>query len=181
MALATTDIKHRLSTTAGAAGNSTAQGAPTSSLGKYISTTDLVDATVENLFANVSVVDAGTGKEYYLCLFAYNAHGSQSWQNAVVWLQSQLAGGGDAYVGVDPTAASAVGSASAQAVQIANINTAPAGVTFANPTTLETALSLGTVPAGYCKAFWFKLVVAADALAQNLDNALYELVGLSDP
>jgi hypothetical protein len=50
MAVLTTDIHIRMATTSGSAGNSTAPGAAGTSLGKYITTTDLVDNTLNNLF-----------------------------------------------------------------------------------------------------------------------------------
>jgi hypothetical protein len=180
MALLATDIKHRLSTVAGAAGNTNVQLTPASSLGKYISTTDLVDATVQNLFPNVPAADVATGRIYYLCLFAYNS-GALNYQNVVAWLNSQTIGGGDIAIGIDPTAASAVGAAPAQAVQIADIYTAPAGVVFTNPTTRPDALSIGTLTPGQCRAFWLRLSVAIDTPAINLDNAIYSVYGITEP
>ena len=75
MAVQASDIKARLSTQSGSAGNTTAS-TPADSIGGYISTTDLIDAAVENLFANVSAADAATGRTYYRCAFLYNSHGS---------------------------------------------------------------------------------------------------------
>jgi hypothetical protein len=55
MPIATSDIKIKLSTKSGSAGNSTAQGNVNNSLGKYISTTELVDNSLNNLYDDITV------------------------------------------------------------------------------------------------------------------------------
>ena len=180
MGATATDLKVRLSTQSGAAGNTTAS-TPAASIGKYISTTDLVDASVENLFANVSRADAGTGKTYYRCVFLYNSHASGTIHDTIVWLASQQAGGGDVLIGLDPAGIVPVGQAGAQADAPADQYTAPAGVTFSNPTTDADALSAGQLDAGECIAVWLRLVVQANAEAINLDNAVLRTDGAGDP
>ena len=54
MPIASTDILYKLSVTAGAAGNATAQATPANSFGKYISTTQIVNNTLDNLFDDVT-------------------------------------------------------------------------------------------------------------------------------
>jgi hypothetical protein len=176
----TSDLKWRLSTQSGSAGNTTAS-TPADSIGKWISTTDVVDASVENLFANVSRADAGTGKAYYRCLFLYNAHATGAMHDAVVWIASQLAGGGDVSIGLDPAGVVAAGSGSAQAAAPADQYTEPAGVTFSNPTSQEAALAVGDLDAGECAAVWLRLIVQADAAAVDLDNALLQVDAAGDP
>jgi hypothetical protein len=233
MPIVASDLKFRLATTSGSAGNSTAQGNPNNSLGKYISTTDLTDNTLNNLFDDVSGDENAAGTVDYRCLFVYNSHGSLTWQSPKIWLSGRRAtatgssdtvtsnahgfadgdsvrveaelntdaipsgltnsttyfvinsaantfklaatAGGSAIdigdstgfavrafghttvaLGIDTTAASAVGSASAQALTIADENTAPAGVSFSSPTTKATGLSLGNLPNGQCRAVWVK-------------------------
>lgn len=180
MAVESADIKVRLSTKTGAAGNTTAS-TPAESLGKYISTTDLVDATLQNLFSNITAAQAAAGVTLYRCIFAYNSHGSQTWQSVVAWLLSQIAGGGDLSMGLDPAGSVPAGQAGAQAEEIADETTAPTGVTFSQPTDIADALSLGNIVAGNCHAIWFKLVVPADVAAQRLDNAIFKVQGQSDP
>lgn len=155
MPITSTDLLLKYSVTTGTAGN---QGAGTAagSLGKYISTTQPTDNTLNNLFDNISGDENAAGAIDYRCLFIHNAHASLTWQSPVVWLLSEVAGGANISIGVDPTAASAIGSASAQAVQIANETTAPAGVAFSSPVTQGTALALGDIPPGQCKAIWIR-------------------------
>ncbi len=180
MAVQDSDIKVRLSTQSGSAGNSQAS-TPAASIGKYMATTDLVDASVENLFANITAAEAGTGKTVYRCIFVYNAHGSQTWQGVKAWIVSQTAGGGDLSIGLDPAGSVVNNQAGAQAAVPADDTTAPTGVTFSQPTSEDDALSLGNIVAGNCYAVWARLVVPADVAALNLDNAIIRFKGQSDP
>lgn len=181
MAVQASDIKVRLSVTSGAAGNSVAQGSPVASLGKYMATTDLVDNVLQNLFASISAAEGVSGVTKYLCLFLYNSHATQTWQNAVVWLASQLAGGSDIAIGLDPAGAQTYNQAGAQAAQIASITTAPAGVTFSQPTDQASALAIGNLAAGKCIGLWIRQTTAPDTAAQTNDNAVLSYYGTSDP
>ncbi len=233
MAIVSSDIKFRLSTTSGSAGNSLSQGNPNSSLGKYMSTTDLTDNTLSNLYDDVSGDENAAGTIDYRCLFIYNSHGSLTWQSPKVWLSGRrctatgssdtvnstshgfatgdtvrveaefstdalpsgldntttyyvinsatnsfklaLTSGGSAInigdatgfaarpfgyntiaIGIDTTAATVIGSSPVQALTVADENTAPAGVTFSSPITKSSGLSLGSLPAGQCRAIWVK-------------------------
>lgn len=166
VAIVAADIKVRGSVTAGAAGNTNAFGGPDTSLGKYIANADLSDATLHSLF------DAATGAENaastveYQCVFIYNSNGANALENAVIYISGEVVGGAEVALGVDPTAASPVGAAGAQAVQIANKTTAPAGVAFtleASVDTLGEALALGNIPAGNVKAVWIRRTLANTA------------------
>lgn len=154
MAIVTADIKYRYSVAA-AAGNTTA-GTAAGSLGDQISTTDIPDATLNALFDDVSSAENAALDVEYRCLFVYNSHGSLALQSAVAWLSAETAGGSDIAIGVDPAAASAIGSGSAQAAAIANEGVAPSGVTFSSPTTKGAGVSLGTIPSGQCRALWVR-------------------------
>ena len=79
----------------------------------------------------------------YRCEFVRNLNGANALQNAVLYLSAEVGGGATIAIGVDPTAASPIGQAGAQAVQIANETTAPAGVTFFAPVTAGTGLIAG--------------------------------------
>ena len=153
MPILATDLEVRLSIKTGSAGNTTAQGSGVLSLGKYVSTTP-GPTTLNGLFPMLAAADnaAGTLKQY-LCLFAVNTHASLTWRAPRLWL-TDPAGGTDVAVGVDPTAASLLGSASAQALEVASVTTAPAGVTFSAPGTYSAGLLLGDIGPGRCKAFW---------------------------
>lgn len=169
MAIVSSDIKQRLSVITGSAGNTTA-GTVGSSLGKYISTTDVSGTPLNNLFPDVTGNENLASNVDYQCVFVYNSHGTLTLQNAVVYISAQVSGGATAAIGVDTTAQSAVGSSSAQALTIANKNTAPVSVSFSAPTTRGTGLSLGNLAPGNCVAFWIQRT-AANTAALNNDGA----------
>jgi len=167
MAIASSDIKYRQSVTTGSAGNSTAGGAAGTNLGKYMSTTDLVDNTLNNLFPDVTGDENAASNVDYQCIFIYNSHGTLTWQNVMVWMSAEVSGGAAAAIGIDTTAASANNNASAQGLTIANKNTAPVGVSFSSPTTKAGGLSLGSLAAGQVRAVWVRRTSSNSAALNN--------------
>ncbi len=155
MSVSASDIKVRYSTTAGSAGNSNT-GTAAGSLGKYISTTDATGST-NVFFDDVSSAEASAGLTEYRCVFVLNDHATDSALNVQVQVVSEVSGGGVTTAALDNIATSAKGSASAQAAQIAGDTSAPSGV----GSFVTTALSIGTLAAGQCKAVWLRRVVGA--------------------
>jgi hypothetical protein len=151
---------------AAAAGNTTA-GTAATSLGDQISTTTIADATANAVFDDISGAENAASTVDYRCIFIHNSNASNALQNAVVYLSSEVAGGASIAIGVDTTASSAVGAASAQALTVANETTAPAGVSFSSPTTVGTGLSLGNIAAGSVKAIWVRRTAANSAALSN--------------
>lgn len=176
MPISTSDIKFRWSTTSGSAGNSTANSTAGTSLGKYMSSTDITDATLNNLFPDVTGDENAASNVDYQCLFVYNSHGTITWQNVVVWMSAEVSGGVSCAVGIDTTAASANNNSSAQGLIIANKNTAPSGVSFSSPTSKGTGLSLGSLTAGQCRAVWVRRT-AANTSAVNSDGVTVRAEG----
>jgi hypothetical protein len=177
MPIATTDLHLRLSIKTGTAGNQAAQPSPNASLGKYISTTDLVDATLNNLFDDVTGDENAAGVVDYRCVFAYNGHATLTWLGVVVWVSAEVAGGANAAVAIDNITASAIGSSAAQADQIATETTAPTGVgAFSTPTSKAAGLVLGDIPPGQCRAFWVRRT-ATNSVALNNDGATFSVSG----
>lgn len=168
MPITATDLLFKLSVTTGAAGNATA-GTPAGSLGKYISTTELSGTALNNLFDDVSAAENAASTTDYRCVFLHNAHATLTYQNAVLFFTGgDPAGGATVTAATDNIAASAVGSASAQAALIANETTAPSGVSaFSLPTTAGAGLSLGNIGPGQCKAFWIKRAAGNTAAADE--------------
>lgn len=166
MAISSSDIKYKFSVLTGSAGNSTA-GTASGSLGKYISTTELTDNTLNNLYDDVSGDENAASDVEYRCFFIHNAHGSLTLQSPVVWLSSEVSGGASIAISVDTTAASAIGSASAQGKQVADESTAPATQTFSSPTSKGTGLALSSIPSGQCKAIWVRRTAANTAALDN--------------
>ncbi len=171
MPIADTDILIRLSVKTGSAGNSTS-GTPAASLGKYISTTEIVDATLNNLFDNISGAENAASTVDYRCIFFRNNHGTLTAQGVKVYLSAETAGGANISIAIDDVVASVIGDTSAQAAEIANETTAPTGVgSFSAPTTTGTALSLGDIDAGKCRAVWVKRT-ATNSVALDSDGCI---------
>lgn len=166
MAITASDILFKLSTTSGAAGNANA-GTVGASLGKYISTTQLSGTALHNLFPVLTGAQNAASQVDYQCVFVHNNHATLTATSASLYLSGDVVGGAAVAIGVDPTAASAISSASAQALQIASSTTAPAGVAFSAPTTDGTGISLGDIGPGQCKAFWVRRTAANTAALAN--------------
>lgn len=175
MAIIASDLLWKFSVKTGSAGNSQA-GNAAGSLGKYISTSAWAGGVLHDLFDLISGDENAASDVEYRCVFIHNNHATLTWQNAVVWLASQVGGGAAIAIGVDPAAASAIGSASAQAAESATEGDAPAGVSFSAPTTKGTGISIGNIGPGQCRAIWIRRT-AANSAAQNADGATLQVEG----
>lgn len=165
MAIVAGDILYKFSVAA-AAGNTTA-GTAAGSLGDQISTTQITDNTLHNLFDVVTGDENAASEAEYRGIFVHNNHGSLTWQSPVVWISGEVAGGAVAAISVDTTAASAVGSGSTQMKTIADENTAPSSQTFSAPTTKGTGLALSDIAAGNVKGIWIRRTAANTAALDN--------------
>lgn len=175
MPIASTDILFKLSVTTGP-GNSTAQANPNLSLGEFVSTTQVTDATLHNLFDLITGDENAASDVEYRCIFVHNAHATLTLENAVVWLSAEVAGGANAAISVDTTAASAVGSATAQAKEVVDESTAPATQTFTAPTTKATGLVIGNLTAGQVRGIWIRRS-ATNSAALNSDGVTLRVEG----
>ena len=156
MPIASTDILYKTSAPSASAGNTVANTTAGASLGKYVSTSVITDASLDNLFGDVTGTEDTASNVDYQCIFIHNNHATLTLQTAVVWLATEVAGGTNTAVGVDPTAVSAVGASAVQAETIADKNTAPASVAFSSPTTKAAGLALGNIGPGQVKAIWVR-------------------------
>lgn len=174
MAIIASDILFKFSVAA-AAGDTTV-GTAAGSLGDQISTTAITDATLHNLFDVVTGDENAASDVEYRCFFVHNNHATLTWENVVVWLSSETAGGASAAISVDTTGVTAKGSASAQAKTVADESTAPTSQTFSAPTTKGTGLSIGNIPAGSVAAIWIRRS-AANTAALDLDGVVVRVEG----
>lgn len=165
MAITATDILYKFSVAA-AAGNTTA-GTAAGSLGDQISTTQITDASLNNLFDDITGDENAASEAEYRGYFVHNAHATLSWQNVVVWLSAEVAGGAVAAISVDTTGITALGAGTAQMKTIADENTAPATQTFSSPTTKATGLTVGTIAAGSVQGLWVRRTAANTAAVNN--------------
>jgi hypothetical protein len=179
MPILSSQLLFMYSTASGSAGNTTAQANPNASLGGYMSTTQWTGGTLNDLFSDITGDENASGQVDYRCIFLQNTNGTLTLLSPVLWIASEVAGGATIALGMDPTPASAIGSSSAQSVTVANTLTAPSGVTFSSPTTFNTGISMGNLPAGQCVAFWFKRTATNSAALNNDGVTINEVFALA--
>jgi hypothetical protein len=137
-------------------------GTPGNSLGKFMSTTQINSVTtLDDLFLDASGVMNNAGEVDYQCLFmANNTATGFNMLSPVIWLPTAFYVNytSSVQIGLDPAGVVSQTSATAQAMTIANQQTAPSGVsTWVNPTATKTGgLAVPNVPPTFCVAIWFK-------------------------
>ena len=157
MAVTSSDVQRRLTTKSGSAGNSLSS-TPGGSLGKYVATTVLTNASLHNLFDLVTGEENQASDIEYRCLAFLNNHATDSMTNVKAFIVSQGADGVDFEIGPDPASAAPKGQSGAQFNEIADEDTAPSSVTFSAPATYAAGIIVGggTIPAGSVAAIWIK-------------------------
>ena len=153
MAIASSDILFMHS---GGSSNSD----PNASIGGAISSTEIPNSQINNLFDNVSGDEAIAGESEYRCIYIKNSHGSETLFNPMVWITDQPDSRiikesfelGKAYQGIGDTAAA-----------IANENVAPASVTFSSVASKVLGVPVAPIPAGSYQAIWLKRIVPSNA------------------
>lgn len=173
MPITNAELKHVLSIKTGSAGNTTAQGDPNLSLGKYLSTTVLTGG-LHSLFAAILAEENAASTVRYRCVFIRNTHATLTATDCRIYLPNgDPAGGALVAIAVDPTAASAVGASAAQAVETATDTTAPSGVTgWATPTTYADGIQLGNIGPGQCRAYWVRRTANNSAALADPESVL---------
>lgn len=172
MAIASADIQFRLS---GGASNTD----PDSSLGGVISSTEIVSATLENLFDNVTASESANGDTEYRCLYVLNTNTTDSFLGVVIWIDTQTASPDtDIAIGLDGGGVGD-GSSTGVAVTITDEGTAPAGVSFSTPNSASTGLTIGDLGPGQAHAVWIKRNVAVGAAQTSLDDCRIQVRGYS--
>lgn len=174
-AIVGSDIITRYTTTSGAAGDTTA-GTANGSLGKYASTTAWTGGSLNDLYDDISGAENAASTVDYRGSAVLNNNGANVFENPVIYISAETAGGASMALGVDTTAASAKGGASAQLLTIANELTAPAGVSFSAPTTLGAGLALSNIAVAFVKGIWFRRT-AANSAALSADGFTLSVSG----
>lgn len=176
-AIVSSDILYYLAAPGATIGFATS-GTVGDSWGNYISTTQLSATPLDNLFPDITGAENAASQVDYACLFILNNTSSgNSMLNTVAWLPLSLdvAGGATVQLAGDPTAASAKGTSSQQAVKITASTNAPAGVSgYVSPTntpptfpSYTNGIQLGTIAPGFCRAVWFKRSAANTSPVNN--------------
>ncbi len=165
MAITSGDIQFRLS-------GGASESDPNLSLGGVISSVAISDASVENLFDNVSGAESTAGDTEYRGFYVRNNHGSLTWQDVGVWISTET-----------PSADSLIDLALAgEGVNvtmetIANESTAPVGETFTHITSEGTRLVIGDIPSTQFMGIWVKRVISSTAAAADADAAIMTFKG----
>lgn len=149
MPIVSGEIQYRLS---GGAANSN----PATSLGGAKSTT----VWPAQFLDDVSSSESSAGDVEYRCFYVHNNNGTLTLSNALIWIQTNTTGNRIA-IGVGTSAVNGTEQT------VADEQTAPAGVTFSQPTTQGTALALGNIPAGQHRAVWIRRTIGAATPASN--------------
>ena len=128
----------------------------------------LTDATLNNLWDDVSNADASAGDTEYRCVYVRNTHASTSIANVSV------------SIGTDPAESNfeiALGAAGLNGTEseVADEDTSPVGPSFGTG-----SISIGTLAAGDEYPIWISRIVIAGAGALTPDTGIIEITG-DDP
>lgn len=164
MPILNSEIQYRLS--GGASNNN-----PNASLGGEKSSTLVGDT----LFDNVPSSEAAVGSVEYRCIYVHNANSTLTLIDPKVWLVANTP---------SPTTSVSIGiGTSVQGgveQSVADETTAPVGVTFSEPSSFATGISLGDIPAGGHRAVWERRTVNAGTVA-IVDEYTLGVQGDSNP
>ncbi len=147
---------------------------PNASLGGEISSTELVDNNLHNLFAKVDAAEALAGSTKYRGLYVKNENGhGLTLEDAVAFLESQSTSGDTSIeVGV---AAEAI---DAEMATIANEDTAPTTDDgYTNTTGVGNGKAIGGLADASYRGIWIKRIVNASASAFGNDTAEFGVNG----
>ena len=157
MPIVSSDLKIFLS---GGGGNSD----PNASLGGVISSTEVVDNTLNNIFDDVSGTESAAGDIEYRGVYLKNNHGSLTAKNTRVYISSNTTSANDEW-----DIALAGEGLNATMETVVNESTAPVGESFTHPTTYAGGLNMGDIPFGQKYGLWLRRTVDAGAGAINSD------------
>lgn len=168
-AIISSQIVWRYTTVSGSAGNTTA-GTAAGSLGKYASTTAWTGGSVNDLFPDISGSSNANGEVQYLAVAIVNTNTANSYENVVAFISAEAAGGAIIAIAADTTAASALGSSTAQGLTATSTTAPGSSVTalaYSSPTTAGTGVSLGTIPVNFVKFLWIRRTATNSAALSN--------------
>jgi hypothetical protein len=167
MPIVDADIKFYLS---GGAANAD----PNAALGGAISSVEIVDNTLSNLFDRVTGAESAAGDTEYRCFFVKNTHATLTYQGAKIYIDTNTPS-------PDTSIEISVATETGSPVQtIANEGAAPSGQSFSAPASEGAALSIGDLAPGVTKGIWVKRIVNAGAGAYASDSVIIKVVGDTD-
>lgn len=132
---------------------------PAASLGGARSSLTIQSDTMENLFPNVTAAQISAGYTDYLCVYLWNDNVLDTMFSVTVFLVQPSSPSTTISIGADPAGPGGT------ATTIANITTAPAGVSFSSG-----PINLGNLTPQQTAALWIRRVVTAGASVLQIDN-----------
>ena len=144
----------------------------TNGLGGTITGTEIVDATLNNLFDLVSSDGAVDGETNYRCLYVKNANTTLTLKNGLAFLFSNTAS-------LSTEVAIGVGTSNVGGIEqsIPNENTSPIGVNFIEDLGSENGVDLGNITGTSHKAIWLRRIVNSGTTASSEDSAVIVVQG----
>jgi hypothetical protein len=167
MPITTSEIEYRLS---GGTNNTD----PDASLGGGISTQTITTGVDNNLFDDVSGDEADSGDINYRCFYIMNTHGTITWRDVKVWIQSLTTSADDELdIGEAPEGTNGT------AELVGDESSAPTNVTFYRPTnkTHSDALQVGNLTPDDFFPIWVRRTVDALASAKNANSGTIRAEG----
>jgi hypothetical protein len=150
----------------------------TNRLGGAITGTEITDATVGNLFDNVSGAEARDGDTEYTAFYAKNTHATLTWQAVKHWIGSNTTSADDTLnIGLD--LAGVISSGAGDDIPDQSTPPSPA-VTFVAAVNEAAALSIGDMAPGTYILIWAKRIVSSGAAAIAANAATLNFTGDSE-
>ena len=177
MAITSTDILLKYSNSAATTGNTTDAY---NHLGGYMSKTNVASNSLNNLFSDITGAQNTASQTDYRCIFVFNNHATLTLYNTIAYISAEVAGATTILLAVDNIAAtwnaltnSRQASVTANTTSIPNATPA---LIFSSPTTADTAIVLGDLLPGYCRALWVQRK-AGNTTAKNSDGFVLRVSG----
>lgn len=146
---------------------------PNASLGGAISSVQLVNATLNNVFDDVTGDEAAAGDVEFRAIYVKNNHSTLSLTSTKIWILTNTPATGDTIaIGIE-------GANGSPNQTIANENTAPSSpsIAFSSPTDKASGLDIGTLAPGQVRMIWIRRTVTAGATAYNTNNFELKIEG----
>jgi hypothetical protein len=135
--------------------------------GSNQSDTITVGALSNELFDNISKPEAYDGDVEYRAFYAFNAHPTDPFIGCKVYIGTQPNGADSLKLALD-AAGIGDGGTTGIADTVINENTAPDDLTFAAPSAIGSAITIGQLDAGEAQAIWMERTVPALTLTSVL-------------
>lgn len=161
MAILASEIKYYYASGQTALSNQ-AGSKTTAQSGGNISTTEITDNVLNNLFDDITGDQAAAGHVVHAKIFVKNTNGSLTWQNVKAWIDSITPG-------EDNEIAIALGTATD--------TSPPSSGNFSTPTTKGAGLNIGNIASNGSQGIWVRWTVNAGATAKNSEAGTMKVEG----